>query len=380
MVKRQFWIDRIEKAWEKRSIIWLSGVRQSGKTTLCKSLNNIEYFDCDQHEVRERLASPTSFLTAHKGKRIVLDEIHRLSNPSEILKNAADHFPETKIIATGSSTLSAFKKFTDTLTGRKVEIHLTPLLLEEGPLLGNSDIDHRLLFGGLPAFFLEDELPEDAFQEWLSSYWAKDIQELFRLEKRWSFLKFTELLLSHSGSMFEATRYTESCEASRPTISNYLSVMETMHLMRVIRPYTGNSASEIKSAPRVYGFDTGFICHMRAWKTLRPADYGPLWEHIVLNELIGHIPYLNIHYWRNKQGHEIDFVLLRARNLNPIAIECKWSYRSFDPVNIKVFRHLHPDGKNYVVVSDLEGSFDKHYDGLEVTFLSLQELLLAVTT
>jgi predicted AAA+ superfamily ATPase len=46
MVKRRFWIDLIEKAWEKRSIIWLAGVRRAGKTYLCRSLPNIEYFDC----------------------------------------------------------------------------------------------------------------------------------------------------------------------------------------------------------------------------------------------------------------------------------------------------------------------------------------------
>ncbi|OFZ20033.1 MAG: hypothetical protein A2Z20_08070 [Bdellovibrionales bacterium RBG_16_40_8] len=61
-------------------------------------------------------------------RRIILDEIQRLQNPSELLKIAADHYKNVSIIATGSSTLGASKKFKDTLTGRKVNIHLTPVL------------------------------------------------------------------------------------------------------------------------------------------------------------------------------------------------------------------------------------------------------------
>ncbi len=375
MVKREFWIKKIEKAWSKRSIVWLAGVRRSGKTTLCQSLDDIVYFNCDLPEIRAQLSSPTPFLKKYKGKRLVLDEIHRLSNPSELLKIAADAYPETKIVATGSSTLDATEKYSDSLTGRKIEVHLTPLLLEEGALFGNPDIEHRLLFGGLPPFFLSEELPKYEFQEWLSSYWAKDIQELFKLEKRSSFLKFSELLLANSGSMFEASRYADPCEVSRPTISNYLSVMEITYLARVIRPFTNDSTAEIKSAPKVYGFDTGFVCHLRNWERLRPTDYGPLWEHIVLNELVGHLPYEKILYWRSKKGHEIDFIVLRNRNIRPVAIECKWTYRTFNPANFRAFRRRYPQGENYVVVSDIEDYFEKEYGDIIVTFISLPSLV-----
>jgi len=66
-----------------------------------------------------------------KGRRVVLDEIHRLGDPSQLLKIAADHYPDVSIVATGSSTLGASKKFRDTLTGRKAEVWLTPLILPD---------------------------------------------------------------------------------------------------------------------------------------------------------------------------------------------------------------------------------------------------------
>jgi hypothetical protein len=63
----------------------------------------------------------------------------------------------------------------------------------------------------------------------MDSYWAKDIQELFRVERRASFLKFAELLLLQSGGMFEATSFAKPCEVSRTTISNYLAVLESTY-------------------------------------------------------------------------------------------------------------------------------------------------------
>ncbi|MFQ5729482.1 MAG: AAA family ATPase [Waddliaceae bacterium] len=191
MIRREYWIKRLEQAWKKRSIIWLAGVRRVGKTCLCQSLDDIEYFDCELPRTRRLLEDPEAFLRSVDGKRIVLDEIHRLDNPSELLKIAADHYISTKVIATGSSTLGASKKFRDTLTGRKTRIHLTPMLFRELEDFDGRDLQFRLLHGGLPPFFLEEELPEGDYQEWLSAYWAKDVQELFRLEKRHSFIKFT---------------------------------------------------------------------------------------------------------------------------------------------------------------------------------------------
>jgi predicted AAA+ superfamily ATPase len=192
MINREFWINRINQAWKKRSLIWLSGVRRAGKTVICQSLSDVVYFDCELPRTRRMLEEPEAFLGSISNKKLVIDEVHRLDNPSEILKIAVDHFPHIKIIATGSSTLAASKKFKDTLTGRKIKIWLTPMLYEESKLFGNADIMHRLLHGGLPPFFCETQLPEYAFQEWLDDYWAKDIQELFRITNKYSFQRFTE--------------------------------------------------------------------------------------------------------------------------------------------------------------------------------------------
>ena len=102
-------------------MIWLSGVRRVGKTFLCRSLPRVAYFDCELPRIRRELQDPEAFLAGVAGKRVVLDEIHPLPHPTELLKIATDHFPDIRIIATGSSTLGATTKFRDTLTGRKRE-------------------------------------------------------------------------------------------------------------------------------------------------------------------------------------------------------------------------------------------------------------------
>ena len=128
LVKRHYWLKAVEAAWDHRSVVWLSGVRRTGKTSLCKSLEPDEYIDCELPRERRRLDDPEGFLASLTGKRIVLDEIHRLRAPAELLKIAADHYPKLQVLATGSSTLGASRKFKDTLTGRKAELWLTPMI------------------------------------------------------------------------------------------------------------------------------------------------------------------------------------------------------------------------------------------------------------
>lgn len=373
MVKRYFWLKKIEEAWKKRSVIWLSGVRRVGKTFLCKSIPDIEYFDCELPSVRRAMDDPESFLVDLRGRNVVFDEIHRLQNPSEFLKIASDHYPDIRIIATGSSTLGASKRFRDTLLGRKVEIWLTPITFEDMRDFRNIDMTHRLLSGGLPPFFMSDKLTERDFQEWLDAYWAKDILELFRLERRYSFLRFTELIFSQSGGIFEATRFSRPCEVSRTTITNYLSVLEATYLAHVIRPFSTYRPTEIISAPKVYAFDTGFVCHYRGWHEIRAEDRGYLWEHFVLNELFAHLQKRDIRFWRDKQGHEVDFIVLKGAK--PFAIECKWDAEEFEIRNIKAFRKIYEEGENFVVAGNVKRSYSKEYEGIKVRFLSLEEMI-----
>lgn len=377
MVKRTYWIRRIESAWEKRNVIWLAGVRRVGKTVLCRSLADVEYFDCELPRVRRQMEDPQGFLDGLRGRRVVLDEIHRLPNPSELLKIAADHYPDIRVIATGSSSLGASSRFGDTLTGRKTDIRLTPMACCDLDDFGQPDLLHRMLYGGLPPFFLAGALPEAGFQEWIDAYWAKDIQELFRLERKASFQKFVELILLHSGAIFEATAYAAPCEVSRTTIANYLSVLAETYVAHVIRPFNTHRPAEIVSAPKVYALDTGFVCAFRGWHSLRDEDCGVLWEHLVLNEFHASPVRMDVYYWRDKRGHEVDFVLPGRGRQSPTAVECKWRADRFDPRGLAAFRRVYDGGMNCVVAHDVDRPYKRAVNGLEVTFHSIRSMMQA---
>lgn len=354
MVIRKFWHGAIESAWNERPVIWLTGVRRIGKTTLARSLPDTRYFDCELPRVRRQMEEdPEGFLKDQAGGRLIFDEIHRLENPSELLKIAADHFPHLRVLATGSSTLGASARFQDTLAGRKRQLHLSPVLYSELPDFRQKDLKTRLLHGGLPENLLSGRLPEKDFVEWMDAYWARDIQELFRLEKRSAFLKLLELLLVQSGGLCELNQLAPACGASRQTLNNYLGVLEATGTVHVLRPYSSNPQREIIAMPKVYGFDTGFVCHARGWHDLRQEDLGGLWEHLVLDELKAFLQPQEIHYWRDKQQHEIDFII--ARKGHPqLAIECKWKLKSAAQTHFASFKNLYPDARLLVVSTDAE--------------------------
>lgn len=378
MFSRGFWLEQIEAAWKERTVVWFAGVRRVGKTVLSLLLPDTEYYDCELPRTRHLLEDPEGFLSEVRGKRIVLDEIHRLMNPSELLKVASDHYPDVRILATGSSTLGVSAKFRDALTGRKRTVWLTPMVAADLVAFQRSDLPYRLLRGGLPPFFLSKTLPEADFQEWVDSYWAKDIQELFRLERRASFQKLFELIVAQSGGIFEATRFTAPCEISRQTVANYLTVLEATLVAHIVRPFSTHRSTEIVSAPKVYAFDTGFVCYLRGWDTLHQEDLGSLWEHFVLNELHAHLQTREIRYWRDKNNHEIDFVYSRRGN-PPDAIECKWSAGEFNPRNLLAFRRQYPEGQNWVVATDIGHPHSWHHKGVDVRYVDLATLVNQLT-
>ncbi len=377
MVHRTFWLKMLEDAWLRRGVVWLSGVRRVGKTFLCQSLDPVEYFDCELPSTRRMLQDPEVFLNSLRGRRIALDEIHRLDRPSEVLKIAADHYPDTQVIATGSSTLAASTKFGDTLTGRKVDVWLTPVMTRDLVDFAAPDVHARLLRGGLPPHLLLESHPEREFQDWMDAYWAKDIQELFRLGRRQAFTRFAEMLIAQSGGIFEASRFARACEVSRPTITNYLRALEDTFVVHVLRPFHSHKQAEIVAAPKVYGFDTGFVCYYKGWNRLRDQDLGLLWEHFVLNEIYAQTQSRRVQYWRDKRGHEVDFVLPR-RGLEPLAIECKWSAEGFDPKGLAAFRRRYPAGENFVVAGNVDRTFNRRFGDLEIRFAGLEAFIAEI--
>ena len=350
MIQRPLWLSLVEHAWSRRSVVWLSGVRRVGKTTLARMLPGTVYMNCDLPSVARALEDPELFLGGQPpGTVVVLDEVHQLRDPSRLLKIAADEYAHLKVLATGSSTLAATGKFRDSLAGRKATIHLYPVLWEEcAEPFGVPGLDRRLLYGGLPDALLNEEKPEGFFAEWIDSFYARDILELFSIRNRQGFLSLLRLLLRWSGGQVDYTRLSRLAELSRPTVKSYLEALQIAHAVHLLRPFHSGGSREIVSRPKCYAFDTGFVAFERGWNRIREDDRGVLWEHLVLDALrLRHLDD-RIFYWRDKSGREVDFVVRRGRDRVDV-FECKINPDKLDPSRVNAFRARYPEGDNYVV-------------------------------
>lgn len=371
MVKRSFWIQRIQAAWEKRPIVWLSGVRRVGKTTIAKMFHDAVYMNCDLPSVNRQMEDPESFYDSLKrGATVIFDEIHRLNDPSRILKIASDAYPHLKVLATGSSTLSATRKFRDSLTGRKHMIYLPPVLWSECmDEFGIKELDRRFLHGGLPEPLMSEKKDASFFSEWIDSFYARDIQEIFAIRNRTGFMKLLHLLLRQSGGLLDYSNLAQLSDLSRHTVKSHIEAMSTAHALFLLSPFHGGGRREITHRPKCYCFDTGFVTFIKGWDSIREDDRGLLWEHLALDILRTATDDRSLFYWRDKSGREIDFVIKGSRQRTD-AIECKISPDDFSPANLAVFRSLYPEGRNLVLCPNIKTTYHRRYGNLQVSFIN----------
>ncbi len=337
---------------------------------------NSIYLNCDLPSVMQQLDNAEYFFKAQKKDSVIIfDEIHRLKDPSNVLKIAADAFPGLRILATGSSTLQATRKFRDSLTGRKWTLYLCPILWTEClENFGVHDLDKRLLHGGLPEPLLAHTKNPDFFTEWMDSYYARDIAELFGVRDRSGFLNLLKLLLYQSGGLADMTKLASEAGISRPTVKTHLEAMAVAHAIFPLAPFHGRGRREIIRRPKIYAFDTGFVTFVRGWNSLRDEDRGGLWEHLTLDTLraAGLAPHLG--YWRDKSDREIDFVLRRERDFVD-AIECKIDPSRFNEENLKEFRRLYPKGTNWIVSPWVDSIYTRRFRDMKVQFISPHHIL-----
>jgi len=374
MRNRNFWFHKVEDAWQRGNAVWLSGVRRSGKTGIVQNLPQIEYLDCTSPAVRRALDHPLEVFGHISEGRVALDEINRLVDPMRILLILREHFPGISTIATSSAPASLTADDESLTEARIEEIWLTPMVSADLADFQRHDLQQRFLRGGLPAFFLADSFPERDFQQWMDDYWLNALQEHFRIERRSSFQKFTEEILINSGEIFEATKFVEPCNVSRTTIANYLGALEKTYVVNLLRPFNSRRSTEIIAAPRVYGFDTGFIAFHRGWNQLRRTDFAQMWKHFVLNELHAALQTRQFYYWKDKRGHQVDFIFAR-RIVTPIAIDCAWSSSEYDATGLQAFRRQYPNGENIIVCHDVTQPFTRTYKQITAKFVPLHQLV-----
>jgi predicted AAA+ superfamily ATPase len=157
-------------------------------------------------------------------------------------------------------------------------------------------------------------------------------------------------------------------------VESHLQALEITRAVTLVRPFHGSGQNELVKQPKVYGFDTGFVSFARGWNPLRSDDLGILWEHLVLEHLQAHFPDTSVHYWRDKQGREMDFVLAHRRDEVDV-IECKWNSTAFDSTALELFRSYYPKGRNFLVSPSGSPGYVKQFGSHPVRVCTPTELV-----
>jgi len=355
MIIKRAILPKLKAHLSQKEISLIVGPRQAGKTTLMLALKkhleekgektiffNLDVeTDAEYFQTQAKLIQKIQLEVGKKKAFVFIDEIQRKENAGLFLKGIYDLSLPYKFIVSGSGSLELKEKIHESLVGRKRVFKLFPLSFEE---FVNFKTEYRyekklidffalekektanfleeyLTFGGYPRVVLAPTASEKKLilEELYQSYLEKDISYLLKIKKTEVFSKLVRILASQVGSLVNFSELSSTLGTSVETVKNYLWYLEKTFIIQKVTPYFQNIRKEISKAPVYYFSDLG----LRNYALGRQAN-GFLFQNFVFNILKEKYPPEKIHFWRTKDGGEIDFVIETPDY--PLPLETKASH------------------------------------------------------
>jgi predicted AAA+ superfamily ATPase len=338
MINRELY----QKIWKdlarEKSMIFLAGPRQAGKTTLAQMIastfTNQVYFNWDLITNKKLLIEKPTFFEEINRKDastplVIFDEIHKYRKWKNYLKGVYDQFKgEYKFLILGSGRLNVFQKGGDSLAGRYFLFNLWPFTLAElanrrtsfkdfvrDPLIvhGGAELesiwDRLSTLSGFPEPYLSGK--ETVYRRWSNNYQQQLIREDIRNMTEIKNIDDTEILFSllpsKVGSALSIDSLARDLQVSFDSIRNWLEVFESFFLIFRVSPWTKKISRAITKEKKVYLYDYARIPSLAA-----------RFENMVALELLRAISNWNdlglgvfaLHYIRNKEKEEADFLIV----------------------------------------------------------------------
>lgn len=369
--KNQFVVRQIQEKvaqhLDQPEMTIILGPRQVGKTILLEQLQDwlleqkkidprlIFYFNLDIVQDWEKVKDQTRFINFIKERSqnqkiyIFIDEAQKVENPGSFYKGIYDSQLNAKLILTGSASLYFASQVKESMAGRKRIFYLHPFSFEEylkakhGSFFELTQwkenvLDYNwqdiknfykdyLIWGGYPRVVLaqDEEAKKTILSDIYSSYVERDIVGFLKIKNKSKFNKLVSLLAGQIGQLVNINELASLTELNRDTVYRYITTLEETYIIAQLTPYFNNPRQEIIKNPKIYFLDNGLRNHFLGNFNIfdNRGDVGSLFENSFLQELIvlKQEWQRTIHFWRTKQGAEVDFVVEQETNLIPIELK-----------------------------------------------------------
>ncbi len=340
----------IKKISDTFRVLLVTGPRQTGKTTLLKSLKpeNMGYVTLDDKVLRKQAQDdPKLFLEEHPAP-LFIDEAQYAPDLFSYIKiNVDNSKAKGQYWITGSQQFNLMKNASESLAGRVGIVNLNsftyseivknenkdlfnPDKLKKAAKIEVNDLFEIIFKGGMPEFYDNPKIDRNLyFQNYINTYIEKDVRELIEIGKLEEFKKFMVSIASRIGEQLNYSDISKDCGVSVPTIISWMSVLVSSGLVYLLEPYMSSQLKRMTHIPKIYFMDTGLAAYLAGWESARDLQLsstsGHYLENFVICEIIksynarGIKP--NLSYYRDKEKHEIDLVFYKNNKLYPFEIK-----------------------------------------------------------
>lgn len=361
--------SQVIDASNKIGVISIVGPRQSGKTTLVKTIfPQHKYYNLEDITLREQIAQdPRSFIY-HQNSGIILDEVQKYPELlSYIQLNIDENFQKAKFVLTGSENLLLSEKISQTLAGRVAIFQLLPLSIDE---LSDSnflkgDYLTQMRFGFYPRIYDQSLNPQDLYPDYISTYVERDVRQVKNIGDLTNFQRFLQLLAGRTGQILNLSSIASDVGVTHKTIESWISLLESTYIAFRLQPFYENFGKRIIKSPKIYFYDTGLVCYLLGIDSEKElsthSSIGNIFENMIVADVKKQIfnsrSSSRLYFWRDSEGNEIDLLIKNGDKFYPIEIKSSGSFNTDYLKGIKVWDKLqNKQEQSYIVYNGDAGT------------------------
>jgi uncharacterized protein len=344
--------DVLKKAVKQFRVLVLTGMRQTGKSTLLGHLfkKTHHYVSLDNpRDLKLAQDDPELFFDEYK-QPLIIDEIQYAPGLLPYIKIKVDESGKRgQFILTGSQQFTMTHNLQETLAGRAAIFHLLPMSITEAKTTSQGYV-FRGINGSYPELIVGScHDPQRWFGSYVATYIEKDIQPFYRLEKITYFRDLLFLLAARSSQVLNYQSLSNDLGVSIQAIKLWVNILEISQVIFLLRPYHSNLGSRIVKSPKVYFTDIGLVNYLIGNKSktalTRGMQAGAIFENFVVQELLKHYYNLGLtpplYYYRTNNGLEVDIIIEeKAGVIRPCEIKLTKTPNSSMAHSIERFRNL----------------------------------------